>query len=57
MFTAIIWILIDIMWIATSIINKITYERQGRSSFGWGIVCGLNIACLAMWICKLCGLE
>ena len=39
----------------TAVLNKQTYEKQNKSSFRWGILFGLNLVLVLLWVCKLTG--
>ena len=51
----IFWIVIGILQMITALLNKQTWEKQNKSSFGWGILFGLNLIMVLLWICKLTG--
>lgn len=53
---AIIWIIIGVINIITSVLNKYTHESKGKTTYWDGMLCGLNILLILAWICKLCGL-
>lgn len=53
--TAMFYIIIHILWIITSILNKSIREKKGKSSYGWGFVAGANFAMILLWIYKLAG--
>lgn len=51
----IFWIAIGILQMITALLNKQTWEKQNKSSFGWGMVFGLNLLMVLLWIGKLAG--
>lgn len=53
---AIIWIIIGVINIITSVLNKYTHENKGKTAYWDGMMCGLNILLILAWICRLCGL-
>lgn len=53
---AILWICIGVMNIISSVIRRKTNESKGKSSYWDGVLCGLNIALILAWVCRLCGL-
>lgn len=53
--TAIFYIVTDILWIVISILNKFTLEKEGKSSYGWGFLAGVNFVMILLWISKLAG--
>lgn len=53
---AIMWICIGVMNIVTSILNKYTHESKGKTAYWDGMLCGINIAMILAWVCRLCGL-
>lgn len=53
---AIMWIIIGVINIITSILNKQTHESKGKTTYWDGVLCGLNITLILAWICRLCGL-
>lgn len=55
MATAIMWIVIGVMNIITSVLNKETHESKGKTAYWDGVLCGLNIILILAWVCRLCG--
>jgi hypothetical protein len=53
---AILWICVGVMNIISSALRKSTNESKGKSSYWDGVLCGLNIALILAWVCRLCGL-
>lgn len=53
---AIMWIVIGVMNIITSVLNKYAHESKGKTAYWDGMMCGLNIMMILAWICRLCGL-
>lgn len=53
---AIMWICIGVMNIVTSILNKYTHEKEGKTTYWDGLLCGLNITLILAWVCRICGL-
>ncbi len=54
--TAIMWIIIGVINIITSVLNKQTHESKGKTAYWDGVLCGLNIIMILAWVCRLCGL-
>lgn len=52
---AIMWIVIGVMNIITSVLNKETHESKGKTAYWDGVMCGLNIILILGWVCRLCG--
>ena len=55
MVTAIVWIIVGVLNIVTSVLNKYTHESKGKTAYWDGVVCGLNVMMIFAWICRLCG--
>ena len=55
MATGIFWIIIGVIWIVISILNKFTLEERGKSSYGWGFLAGMNSVMILLWVSKLAG--
>lgn len=53
---AIMWIIIGVINIITSVLNKQTHESKGKSAYWDGVLCGLNIILILAWVCRLCGI-
>lgn len=53
--TAIFYIIMDTLWIIISILNKSALEEKGKSSYVWGVVAGMNVVMILLWISKLAG--
>lgn len=56
MATAIMWIVIGAINIVTSVFNKYTHESKGKTAYWDGVMCGLNIMMIFVWVARLCGL-
>lgn len=54
--TAIMWLIIGVINIITSVLNKQTHESKGETAYWDGVLCGLNIIMILAWVCRLCGL-
>jgi len=54
--TAIMWIVIGVINIITSVLNKYDHESKGKTTYWDGMICGLNIILILAWVCRLCGL-
>lgn len=52
---AIMWIVIGVTNIITSVLNKETRESKGKTAYRDGVLCGLNIILILAWVCRLCG--
>lgn len=55
MATGIFYIIMDTLWIIISILNKSALEKRGKSSYAWGVVAGMNVVMILLWISKLAG--
>lgn len=55
MVTAILWICIGVMNIISSALRKSAHEAKGKTAYWDGVVCGLNVMLVLMWVFKLCG--
>ena len=53
---AAMWIVIGVINIVTSILNKSIHESKGKTAYWDGMLCGLNIALILAWVCRLCRL-
>ena len=53
--TAIMWLIIGVINIITSVLNKQTHESKGQTAYWDGVLCGLNIIMILAWVCRLCG--
>lgn len=53
--TAIMWIVIGVINIITSVLNKYDHESKGKTTYWDGMICGLNITLIIAWIARLCG--
>ena len=53
---AIMWIVIGVINIVTSILNKSNHESKGKTAYWDGMLCGLNIILILAWVARLCGL-
>lgn len=53
---AIMWIIIGVINIIISVLNKYTHESIGKTAYWDGMVCSLNIVLILAWVCRLCGL-
>lgn len=52
---AIMWIVVDVMNIITSVLDKETHESKGKTAYWDGMLCGLNIILILVWVYLLCG--